>query len=82
MIMIGIGFEFEYLKLFHKRKISTSSFLAELLNVKVEVKVLFRRIFVNVSSITLIIPGLELEFFHELLSRLKVKVFCRLISFE
>jgi hypothetical protein len=51
---------------------------------KVEVKVLFRRIFVNVSSITLIIPGLELEleFFHELLSRLKVKVFCRLISFE
>jgi len=44
---------------------------------KVEVKVLFRRIFVNVSSITLIIPGLELEleFFHELLSRLKVKVF-------
>jgi hypothetical protein len=51
---------------------------------KVEVKVLFRRIFVNVSSITLINPGLELEleFFHELLSRLKVKVFCRLISFE
>ena len=75
--MIMLGFEFEYLKLFHKRKISTStsSFLAELLNVKVLELVLF---------LILIIPGLELEleFFHELLSRLKVKVFCRLISFE
>ena len=41
--MIMLGFEFEYLKLFHKRKISTStsSFLAELLNVKVLELVLF-----------------------------------------